>query len=143
MFEPESKDPIFKVLLIIFALIYMVGATVFLVHFKPVMEVSAIFLCASLWMVAAIHYFVSNGWSPEAIENTGSRETTAQQDRSVANIIIGFFSTVGFLIHWYYSNNRTVLFNHYCGLYILYGNSVFMDLSFDQGYSLFLPAKTS
>lgn len=98
MFEPESKDPIFRVLIKVFALLYTVGATVFLLRVKPVMELPAIFLCVSLWIVIVLHYFVSNGWSLGSIEDIELQNNSAKKGRSIANIFIGFFGTVGFLI---------------------------------------------
>lgn len=98
MFEPESKDIIFRIFIRFFALVYMVGATVFLLHVKPVMEMPVIFLCVSLWVFAAMHYFVSNGWSPESINDTELKHNRAKKSRLVLNIFIGFFGTVGFLI---------------------------------------------
>lgn len=98
MFEPESKDIIFRIFIRFFALVYMVGATVFLLHVKPVMEMPVIFLCISLWIFIVMHYFVSNGWLSESIIDTELKHNTAKKQYSLANIFIGFFGTVGFLI---------------------------------------------
>lgn len=98
MFEPESKDFIFRIFIKFFALVYMVGATVFLLYVKPVMEMPVIFLCISLWIFIVMHYFVSNGWLSESIIDTELKNITAKEQYSLANIFIGLFGTVGFLI---------------------------------------------
>ena len=116
MFEPESKDPVFRIFIKLFALVYMVGATIFLLHVKPVMELSAIFLCASLWILAAIHYFLGN-W--QSIDDTISVDNTDNKDHSVANIFIGFFCTLGSLVV-YIAANIEIFFLVIVAGYIFY-----------------------
>lgn len=90
MFEPESKDFIFRIYIRFFALVYMVGATVFLLYVKPVMEMPVIFLCVSLWIFIVMHYFVSNGWLSESIIDTELKNITAKNNTHLRTFLLDF-----------------------------------------------------
>lgn len=97
MFQPESKDPIFKILLKFFALIYMVCATMFLIQVKPVIEFSAIFLCASLWIFAVMFYLI---WTKSGsfLDGSISVDNATANGWSIDSIFFKIFTVVGGLI---------------------------------------------
>lgn len=125
MFKLESKDPVFKVLISFFTLIYIVGATVFLLHFKPVTEVPAIFLCVSLWIFAAMYYFAGTRSSLDSINDKVSVENTASKDQSLTKILVGFFYTIGCLVVFIAANTELFFFIIIVG-YVFYMATVYL-----------------
>lgn len=131
MFELESRDPIFKIFIRLFGLIYLVGATAFLMRVKPVMEVSAIFLCASLWVFAMLFYGASTKWGPhKPVDKSIMVDHWVSVDEASIKFLVGSFYALGSIVVFIAANTELFF------LVVVAGYIMYMAIAYLAAYLL-------